>query len=124
MRDRRLDRQSRTWRLLGATVGVALTLLAGATARSAPPVEPPVPPCLRVWPEARLRAFGYDHVVHLDSACIADAECSVATDVDPTSVAVKVPARTSVEIVVRVGSPAREFTPVVKCRVARAGDAG
>ena len=106
---------------LGVSAGIALAApsLAFPSAPNAG-AEPPVPSCLRVWGEARLGAYGYAHVVHLDSACPADAQCSVATEVDPTPVEVNVPARTSVEVVTRLESPSREFRPVVKCTLAGA----
>lgn len=62
-----------------------------------------------------MRAYGYDHIVHVQNACTQDASCSVATDVNPEAVTVKVPKGTEVETVTWLGSPAREFTPRVKC---------
>ena len=71
--------------------------------------------CIRAWPEARMRAYGYDHVVHVQNACIKDAVCSIATDVNPDAVIVRVPKGAEVETVTWLGSPAREFIPKVKC---------
>ncbi len=71
--------------------------------------------CVHVWPEARMRAYGYDHIVHVQNTCAKDASCSVATDVNPDAVVVKVAKSTEVETVTWLGSPAREFTPRVKC---------
>jgi hypothetical protein len=106
-------------RALGISVGVALaSSLLAAPSNANAAAEPPVPSCLRVWGEARLGAYGYAHVVHLDSACPADAKCSVATEVDPAPVEVKVPSRTSVEVVTRLESPSREVKPVVTCTLA------
>jgi len=104
---------------LGVSAGIALAApsLALPSAPNAG-AEPPVPTCIRAWGEARLGAYGYAHVVHLDSACPADAKCSVATEVDPAPVEVKVPSRTSVEVVTRLESPSREVKPVVTCTLA------
>ncbi len=101
---------------LALVCGVLLGALLESPARSAPP-EPPVPPCLRVWAEARLRALGFDHVVHLENACTAEAVCTVATDVDPAPIAARVPARGATEVITRIGSPSRELSPAVKCRL-------
>jgi hypothetical protein len=79
--------------------------------------EPPVPVCIHFWPEARYRALGYDHVVHIKSACSADAHCKVSTDVNTEPLDATVPAHAEVEVVTWVGSPAREFTPTVTCHV-------
>lgn len=62
-----------------------------------------------------MRAYGYDHIVHVQNGCLKDASCSVATDVNPDAVIVKVAKSTEVETVTWLGSPAREFTPKVKC---------
>ena len=110
---------------LGLLAGIAFAApsLAAPSTPTSPPnagAEPPVPSCLRVWGEARLGAYGYAHVVHLDSACSANAKCSVATEVDPTPVEVNIPSRTSVEVVTRLESPSREVRPVVNCMLASA----
>ncbi len=81
----------------------------------APDAGAPDLSCIRVWPEARMRAYGYDHVVHVQNACIKDASCSIATDVNPDAVIVRVPRGVEVETVTWLGSPAREFIPKVKC---------
>jgi hypothetical protein len=76
---------------------------------------PATPPCIHVWAEARMRAYGYDHIVHIQNACTKDASCSVASDVNPVAVEVKVPKGTEVETNTWLGSPAREFVPRVTC---------
>jgi hypothetical protein len=81
--------------------------------------EPPLPPCIHFWSEARYRPFGYDHVVHIRSACSADARCKVTTDVNPEVLDATVPAHGEVEVITQVGSPAREFTAEVACRLAQ-----
>ena len=106
---------------LGISAGISLAALSLAAPSEADAgAEPPVSSCLRVSGEARLGAVGYAHIVHLDSACPAEAKCSVATEVDPAPVEVKVPSRTSVEVVIRIGSPSREVRPVVTCTLVSA----
>jgi hypothetical protein len=102
-------------------------------AACAPPRFPPVPPrmppiaaadepvhaappsCVRFWPEARYRNYGYDHVVHLNSRCHRTASCSVSTDVNPKVIAVAVAPGEHVEVVTFRGSPMPEFTAIVEC---------
>lgn len=80
--------------------------------------EQPGVSCIRYWHEARYRTAGYDHLVHVGSFCPADVDCFVSTNVDPTPVRVTVPPNAQITVITRVGSPAREFTPVVACRLA------
>jgi hypothetical protein len=93
------------------TLGVCAALT-GAT-----PAQRSVPDCIDVWAEARSRAYGYDHVVHLASRCDAAAVCDVATNVNPVSEHVTVLPRQAVEVLTFRGSPSREFTPRVDCRL-------
>jgi len=53
----------------------------------------------------------------VENACAQDAECLVGTSVDPTPAALKVGAHASAELIVRLGSPARVFTPIGTCRL-------
>jgi len=102
--------------LLLVVLGCASLLTSSLPARSA---DPPVPACIQYWPEARYRALGYDHVVHIRSHCANDARCEVTTDVNPETLETTVPARGEVELVTWVGSPARKFTPQVRCHLVR-----
>jgi hypothetical protein len=77
----------------------------------------PDPTCIRVWPEARMRAYGYDLIIHVQNTCTKDALCAVSSDVNPEVSNVKVPKAAEVETVAWLGSPAREFTPRVKCQL-------
>ncbi len=107
-------------RVLVALGAAALVLGAlGPRARAEPaPAEPSgLPACVTLTGEARLGAYGYTHVVRVQNACAQDAECLVGTSVDPTPAALKVGARASAELVVRVGSPSRVFTPIGTCRL-------
>lgn len=75
--------------------------------------------CVRVWPQAIYRNYGYDHVVHLESACEAAADCSVATSVNPEAVRVPIAPGEHVEVLTWRGSPASAFTPKVACELRR-----
>lgn len=100
----------------------ALVASLGAAAGSAPvPAQrvQGVTDCIRFWPEARYGALGYNHIVHVQNGCDANAECRVSTDVNPQPVSVQVPGRKQVEVNTFLGSPAREFTPRVECKMAR-----
>lgn len=106
------------------TVVAAALVLVGALAvherarAEPPPAEPAaLPACVKLTGESRLAAYGFNHVVRVENACAQDADCLVATSVDPTPSALKVSARASAELVVRVGSPARVFTPIGTCKL-------
>jgi hypothetical protein len=73
--------------------------------------------CVEYWPEVRYRNYGYDHLVHLWNRCDVRAVCDVASDVNPKPVRVEIAARDRIEVLTFRGSPAREFTPQVDCRV-------
>jgi hypothetical protein len=98
--------------------GMSLTLALLAKSDNASSDEPaPLPACVRAWPEVRYRPYGYDHVVHIRNDCERTADCIVTTDVtlEPTDVSIL--PRSEVEVVTRVGSPSRVFTPMVTCRL-------
>jgi hypothetical protein len=77
------------------------------------------PTCIQYWPEVRYRNYGYDHVVHLASRCTLEAACKVSSDVNRTGVDVIVAPRAETEVLLFRGSPARQFTPKVTCRLRR-----
>jgi hypothetical protein len=80
-------------------------------------VDAAVPACITWWTEARYRPFGYDHIVHIKSACARPADCSVSTDVNPVVQKVLVPANAKVEVFTFLVSPAREFKATVVCKL-------
>ncbi len=105
-----------------AAVGTAVALGACVLCIPAPvapvaiaSVAPLLPACIEYAAIARGRNLGYDHIVRVRSECAASAACLVATNVDPKPVEARVPPRSEVEVVTRVGSPAREFVPIVSC---------
>jgi hypothetical protein len=108
----------------------ALTSIACRVPRDLPPDAPRrIPPiavaeptaesspsqCVRVWPEARLRNYAYDHVVHLQSNCHRTASCEVSTNVAPKVVVIAVEPGQAIEVVTLRGSENPEFTPFVRC---------
>ena len=103
-------------RSLLMSVALTAAFLCGG-AGPLPPAAPAAATCVRYWPEARYRPYGYDHVVHLESQCDAPAQCTVATDVDAQENAVTLAAHASAEVVTRQGSPSREFRPIVSCQL-------
>lgn len=105
-------------RLFPALAAAVLVLAALGSAPAPAQAEPSgMPACVRLTGEARMGAYGYDHVVRVENACAQDAECLVGTSVDPTPAALKVGAHASAELIVRLGSPARVFTPIGTCRL-------
>ena len=71
--------------------------------------------CVDVKSEARFSRVGYDHLITLKSACKKKMKCVVRTNVnsEPASVALD-PGEEETVLTWR-GSPAREFSPDVKC---------
>lgn len=84
---------------------------------AAAPAQRSVPQCVDVWGEARYRAYGYYHIVHVNNRCDATAVCDVATNVNPVPERVTLLAKQAVEVLTFQGSPSREFTPRVECRL-------
>jgi hypothetical protein len=73
--------------------------------------------CISAWGEAQSRYPGYDHVVYVRNDCEKRAHCSVATNVDPDPHNLVVDPGTTGSLLVRRGSPSREFTPQVTCAI-------
>ncbi|MGO8997684.1 MAG: hypothetical protein ACLQVI_30575 [Polyangiaceae bacterium] len=99
----------RTAPLLFATLALAILLAPrAATAQSADS-------CVKYWGETRYGAMGYNHIVHVANSCATAADCSVSTDVAPEPLKTEVAGKSQVEVTTFLGSPARTFTPRVKC---------
>ena len=71
--------------------------------------------CVQSWPEARMQAYGYNHIVHLRNVCDVPLDCVVTTDVNPEPTKVSVLAKSETEVNTFLGSPARVFVPKVVC---------
>ncbi len=70
--------------------GLTVAATSGGTEVTKPAAPTAPPTCVRIWPEARYGAIGYNHIVHIANACERAVTCSVATDVNPTPVDVAV----------------------------------
>jgi hypothetical protein len=104
----------------GAMIIIGLALQSAA-ARPDPPEQEPAPPsaCVRFWPLARYAA-GYDHLVYMTNDCDVAVSCVVSTDVNPEAQVVPIRPQESVVVLTFRGSPARVFTPFVRCAPSRA----
>ncbi|MDH5671451.1 MAG: hypothetical protein OEZ06_04830 [Myxococcales bacterium] len=71
--------------------------------------------CVKVSAETRYRAYGYDHIVHLESACDAVMTCQVKSDSNPEATQVELEPKAKKSLVLFRGSPARSFKPDVQC---------
>ena len=97
-----------------ALVGLAAAVLAPrtATAESADS-------CIKYWGEARYGALAYNHLVHIANSCSVPADCVVSTDVNPEPQQAEVEVKSEVVVTTFMVSPARTFTPHVKCTMRR-----
>jgi hypothetical protein len=95
-----------------ASVLAAVTL---ARADGSSPAKLTQKDCIQSWPEARMQAYGYNHIVHVKDVCDAPADCVITTDVNPDPTNLSVLGRSEAEINTFLGSPARVFTPKVVC---------
>lgn len=71
--------------------------------------------CVRAWPEARYRNYGYDHIVHVLSGCRLRAICDVSTDKLPEPIRIRIAPREHKAVLTFRASPARAFVPIVRC---------
>lgn len=97
------------------TVGAVICLLLPALVLA----QNEVPDCVTVRGEARWGADAYNHVVVVQNQCPSLARCRVATDVNPQETSLEVPSGATREVLTFLGSPARAFTPRVRCELAR-----
>jgi len=98
----------------------ALALAGSGTpvqATSVPATADPSLSCVDYRAEARYSGVGYDHLVHISNQCERAAKCDVSTNVNPDKVQVVVAAKATETVLTWRGSPAREFTAAVSCRL-------
>ncbi|HEY6728537.1 MAG TPA: hypothetical protein VI197_31215 [Polyangiaceae bacterium] len=101
------------------TVG-ALTLASFSSpipSTSEPATADPSLSCVDYRAEARYSGVGYDHLVHISNQCDKSARCDVSTSVNPDKVQVVVASKATETVLTWRGSPAREFTAAVSCRL-------
>jgi len=67
--------------------------------------------------EARYRAYGYDHIVHLRNDCQRNARCTISTNVNPKRLKVRVNSGERIEVLTYRGSPSRVFSARVACQL-------
>jgi hypothetical protein len=99
-----------------ATLGLPIAAVALATVALAADAGAPTPKaCIQSWPEARMQAYGYNHIVHVKDLCDVGADCVITTDVNPEPTKLSVGPKSEAEINTWLGSPARVFVPTVVC---------
>lgn len=73
--------------------------------------------CVEYNAEARYSGVGYDHLVHISNHCERAVTCEVSTNVNPEKTRVAVASKATETVLTWRGSPAREFTAAVSCRL-------
>jgi hypothetical protein len=91
-------------------LGVTAIALAQATVDGARPA------CVDASAQARMQAFGYDHVVTIRNGCDRPVHCTVTTSVNPTPSELDVPPGQTRDTLAWRGSPASTFVAHVDCR--------
>lgn len=71
--------------------------------------------CVDARAEARLQAYGFNHVVVIDNRCEAAQRCTVSSDVNPNPQRVEVRPGARAELLLWRDSPARTFQARVDC---------
>ncbi|MCP4198739.1 MAG: hypothetical protein GY762_16455 [Proteobacteria bacterium] len=90
-------------------------------AMSGPAATAPTPAggktgCVTWTTEARYEGLGFNHYVHLKSACKEVMVCSVTTNANPDPTVATLPPGGKASVVTYKGSPASEFTATVTCQ--------
>jgi hypothetical protein len=96
-------------------VAFAHELAEGEEKPKEPPQDPTAAKCVTFTTQARYIA-GFDHLVHLTSACEKVAECRVSTNVNPKEQVVRLAPGAKETVLTFRGSPASTFTAKVDCR--------
>lgn len=113
-----MKRSSSVKAVLAAAALFALPVLARpAAAEGNSAKQPDTPACVHWRTEVRYANYGYDHWVIIHNGCERSAACVVTTDVNPEPIRVGVPRDQTREVLTYRGSPAREFSARVVCRL-------
>jgi len=88
-----------------------------APATSTPAATDPSLKCVEYHAEARYSGVAYDHLVHISNQCERAISCEVSTNVNPDKTRVSVASKATETVLTWRGSPAREFTAAVSCRL-------
>lgn len=104
--------------LVAAALLVVAPALASSRAADAGSAKAPdTPACVHYRTEVRYANYGYDHWVIIHNGCDRAAACVVSTNVNPKPIHVAIPASKTREVLTFRGSPAREFSAHVVCRL-------
>lgn len=103
--------------VLAAVLLAVPALVSPAAAQSASAKQPDTPACVHWRTEVRYANYGYDHWVIIHNGCERAAACVVTTNVNPEPIHVDVPRDKTREVLTFRGSPAREFSAHVVCRL-------
>jgi hypothetical protein len=77
--------------------------------------------CVSHRAEAFARGAGYNHLVHLESACAETVRCHVSSEVNPAGVDETLAPGAKSTVTLFQGSPASTFKAAVTCKAARRG---
>ncbi len=77
--------------------------------------------CVSHRAEAFARGAGYNHLVHLESACAETVRCHVSSDVNPEGVDATLAPGAKTTVTLFRGSPASTFKAEVTCKASRRG---
>lgn len=111
------------WRVGALALALALAWVSSPVHATSAPAQPdpaaadPSLGCIDYRAEARYSGVGYDHLVHISNQCDRAAACDVSTNVNPDKVQVVVASKASETVLTWRGSPAREFSAAVSCRL-------
>ena len=108
-----MNRKSMWW----ALVAVCLPLIGFSGYAAAQGERAKAAVCVKWTATARASGYGYNHVVEIQNTCELPASCDVSTNVNPDVMHVDVAPKASTEVVTFQGSPSREFTAKVDCKL-------
>lgn len=101
---------------LGVALGVAAhTALADDWERGPNRNKEKAKPCTSYKLETPYRGYGYDHTVTIENTCKHTEHCTVKASSNDDVLTLDVPGESTRSLIVRKGSPAREFSADVKC---------
>lgn len=99
--------------MVGAVGGIAVAQV------DAHEAEGTRPACIVARGEARMQAYGWDHVVVVRNGCASRTVCEITTSVNPSPTTVPIAPNETRETLMWRGSPARAFSARVDCEAER-----
>lgn len=101
------------------TLGIAASFLGGRSVLEAQVRSPEPagarPDCVEAYGEARLQAYGYNHVLVIRNRCPTAQRCTVSSNVNPADQQVELDPGEQAEVMLWRDSPARTFQSRVDC---------